>query len=231
MTNGSLHGGGQLPHFQFVLPGRKLPVDQLHRLSLVIGDSADVPLIAARLVTAVASGFAVAAAAGRAAPQRRKNGNGAAVDHLRPAHEKVDREGGADLNAAERAAAAAGEGHGKPGRYRAAGPDGGEEKTAAGQGDADEKGAEKPFAVVQPHGDQGRSPVVNFLRDLYRDRQAGDISAAEDAGYRHEAEQRRDQQIKQVVAGIDRGKAEEQSHDDVDGPGPGEAQASGTGTS
>jgi hypothetical protein len=58
--------------------------------------------------------------------------------------------------------------------------------------------------------------------------QPPDIEPAENAGNRHESEERGDDEKEEVVPRIDRGKTEEEGYGNVKPTGPGEGQTSGT---
>lgn len=226
-----MHGGGKLPYLQLILTRREFPVDEFQRLPAVVGDPADIPLVTTAGAFRHPLAPAAAVTRGQAAARSGEDGHRPRFRHHRPADEEVDREGGTEPNAVEGAGAAAAEGEGEGGRGGRAAADGGEEKAVAGKFDADEKGAEKPLAVMQPDRNQRRSAIVEFVGKIDADRQPGDIFPAEDTGNGHKTEKRRNQEVQEVVAGIDGGKPEEQGHADVKRPGPGQAQASGTGTS
>lgn len=81
--------------------------------------------------------------------------------------------------------------------------------------------------IAHLYSHQGFNPGIDLLRRYETDTELIQIPVPQQSGYRHESEERRYHEIEEVVAGIYRTKAEEESDDDVEHPGPGQFQTIG----
>jgi hypothetical protein len=84
----------------------------------------------------------------------------------------------------------------------------------------DQKSRES-FAIMQPDADQGLNTGKQIIRHGDFEFEPGQIVPSDQAGNRHETEQRRVYQIDQIITGIDRGKTEQQGDPDIETTGSG----------
>ena len=80
---------------------------------------------------------------------------------------------------------------------------------------------------LEAYGNSG----IDILTGQRFDAQTLKIPMAKQAAERHEAEKRGDQQIEQIIPGVDGGKTEQQSQSDKQTACDGQSQAIGTGMS
>ena len=85
--------------------------------------------------------------------------------------------------------------------------------------------------VFEVDTEHGRQAIVDLVGRRAADPDTGQVPLAQNSGDRHKTQQGRDNQVDQVVAGINGGEAKQQGDDDIENPGPGQGQAKGTGIS
>ena len=87
-----------------------------------------------------------------------------------------------------------------------------------------------PLVVSYPDPRQYRGVGVDLFRQGQVRVEVFEVVVSQPAGKTHEAEQDRDHQVEQVVAGVDGGKTEEKGEQDVEGARGGEPQAKARGS-
>jgi hypothetical protein len=160
---------------------------------------------------------------------RRRKGNDVAIQGKNmTAHEEGDGKGAADAQAFDAVMTAAGrairESH-APARL---GGNEGEEDRRIVEFNAQEQGGKEAAGIGNPQRQQRRDAGIDFIRGIEFQLIAFDVAFAGDAGTRHKGQQGGNDEIKEVVAGIDRGKTEDEGHTDIDPAGAGQLQR-GTG--
>ena len=85
--------------------------------------------------------------------------------------------------------------------------------------------------IHQLHANPRRQLGKKIICGQNPHRKVEQILLSEQAGDRHKTEQRGNHQVKEIITGVDRREAEQQSQNNIDPSSPGEFQAIGTGTS
>ena len=144
------------------------------------------------------------------------------------AHKEGDRKGTADAQAFDAVMTPAGreirESH-APGRLSG---DKGEEDGSIVEFDAQKQSGKETARIGNPQRQQRRDAGIDFIRGVQFQLIAFDVAFAGKAGARHKGQEGGNDQIEKIVAGIDRGKAEQEGHADIDPAGAGQLQR-GTG--